>query len=109
MLWVAWFTLAVVARWTNPALSLISNRLLIVALYEGCGIPLDKALAAYSFKLSADQGHTQAQANYAFILYHSDGIPVNKSLAAHYFKFSADQGLAETQLNYGMMLSHGRL
>jgi TPR repeat protein len=52
---------------------------------------MDKSLAAHYYKLPADQGHTIAQFNYAFLLEKGDRIAMDKSLAAHYYKLSVDQ------------------
>jgi TPR repeat protein len=68
---------------------------------------MNKSLAAYYFKLSADQGYAAAQCNYAFHLAKGDGIAMNKSLAAYYFKLSADQGHPDAQSNYAFLLANG--
>jgi TPR repeat protein len=52
---------------------------------------MDPSLAARYHKLSADQGHADAQFNYALLLKKGDVIGMDQSLAAHYYKLSADQ------------------
>jgi TPR repeat protein len=52
---------------------------------------MDKSAAAHYFKLSADQGHADAQSFYGCCLSNGDGVSMDKSAAAHYFKLSADQ------------------
>jgi TPR repeat protein len=68
-------------------------------LAKGDGIPMNKSLATYYFKLSADQGIAEAQFNYGLSLARGDGIAMNKPLAAHYFKMSADQKNHHAQFN----------
>jgi hypothetical protein len=68
---------------------------------------MNKSLAAYYFKLSADQGHAKSQFSYGIMLFHGDGIAMNKSLAAYYFKLSADQGHAAAQFIYACCLFNG--
>jgi TPR repeat protein len=52
----------------------------------------------------ADQGHADAQFNYATFLLHDRGDGEN---AARYFKMAADQGHAGGQNGYGMCLDLG--
>jgi hypothetical protein len=50
-----------------------------ILLEIGYAIPIDKSLAAHSYKLSADQGLAAAQFNYGMILKNGYGIPIDRS------------------------------
>jgi TPR repeat protein len=53
-------------------------------------ISMNIGLAAYYFKLAADQGLAQAQSNYGFCLHNGEGVSIDMRSAAHYFKLAAD-------------------
>ena len=73
----------------------------------GEGVTKDLAGAAHYFKISADQGHAQAQYNYGVMLYHGYGIEQNLYAAAHYYHIAANQGFAPAQYNFAVVLANG--
>jgi TPR repeat protein len=72
-----------------------------VCLYNGIGVQQNFEMAAYYFKLSADQGLAEGQYRYGICLHKGDGVQRNFEMAAYYFKLSADQGHALGQFKYG--------
>jgi TPR repeat protein len=75
---------------------------------EGRGIPMNSSFAVHYFKLSADQGHAEAQLHYGICLFNGRDSPANLSVAAHYFKLSADQRYPDDQFRYAVALLNGR-
>jgi TPR repeat protein len=59
------------------------------------------------YRLAADQGHAQAQANIAVCYHKGEGVLQNPSEAARYC-LAADQGHAEAQCDYAQFCSHGQ-
>jgi TPR repeat protein len=56
---------------------------------------MNKSQSAYYFKLSADQGLTNAQILIARLPRKPYGIGMDRSKAAHYLKLAADQSSVE--------------
>jgi TPR repeat protein len=76
-------------------------------LYYSVGIPRNFEMAAYYFKLAADEGLAEGQYNYGFCLQRGEGVERNFEKASYYFKLAADQGDARGQCNYGFCLQRG--
>lgn len=70
--------------------------------FYGCLNNLDDQEAFTFYKLSADQGHMEAQ--YMLAICYNDGIEEDPDgvLAFKYFKLSADQGYADAQYQVGI-------
>tara|TARA_B100000029_G_scaffold438427_1_gene454291 strand:- start:341 stop:1156 length:816 start_codon:yes stop_codon:yes gene_type:complete len=64
--------------------------------------------AAMWFKRAAEQGHREAQFNFACMLAEGHGVEVNAIEAAKWFSKAADQGLAAAQFNLGVIHEEGR-
>jgi TPR repeat protein len=75
--------------------------------FKGEGMPQDRREAARLFRLAADQGHAEAQCNYAHCCDKGEGVPQNHGEAARYFCLAADQGLAHAQLGLGLCCVKG--
>jgi TPR repeat protein len=76
-------------------------------LESGTGVPRDISAAATNYRLSADQGKSDAQVRYGDCLEHGNGVPANYSESARYYRMSARQGHAEGQWRYGACLEEG--
>jgi TPR repeat protein len=77
-------------------------------LFLSDGIEMNKTLAASHSKLAADQGHADAEFNFAESLLWGDGVEMNTSQATHNYKFSAHQGDTMTQFQYQSLLVSGK-
>jgi TPR repeat protein len=71
-------------------------------LEYGIGISVNPSEAAKYYKLSADQGNSSGQCDYACCLQSGIGVSMNPSEAAKYYKLSADQGNSSGQCNYAL-------
>jgi TPR repeat protein len=60
--------------------------------------------AAEYFKLSADQGHADAQLHYGLYLHTGNVVNRDSVKAAQYFELSADQGSNCAQMLYGIIM-----
>ena len=70
---------------------------------EGQGVKQDYLEASRLFKLSADQGNSNAQNNLGNLYYDGHGVKQDYQEAARLFKLSADQGNASAQLKLGWL------
>lgn len=64
--------------------------------------------SAMWFLRAAEQGHREAQFNFACMLAGGQGVAVNPAEAAKWFRKAADQGLAKAQFNLGVLFDEGR-
>lgn len=82
----------------DPAAQLIYANI----LFNGRGIPVDRAGARKYFKKSADGGNCDAQYQFADILMSGWGMPKNPKLACEYFTKASSQGHLESKYRLGM-------
>jgi hypothetical protein len=64
-------------------------------------------MAAYYFKLPADQGNAHGKYKDRIYLDNGTGVTRDLPMAAQRFNLSADQGAVDGQLKYGICLSDG--
>ncbi len=75
---------------------------------EGLGVIQSYDEAVRLYKLSADQGHTQAQCNLGNMYYIGRGVPQSDSEAVAWFRRAAEQGNVTALCNLGLMYRNGR-
>ena len=74
---------------------------------KGEGVPRDLAEAARFFRLAAEQGLANAQANLAGAYMHGLGVAVDYAAAMQLARRSADQGNAAGEFNVGVLYARG--
>ena len=74
---------------------------------DGEGVAVNKSEAFKWFKLAAEKGYADAQANLGFCYLNGEGIDSNKLEGFKWFKLAAEQGHAISQQNLGMCYEHG--
>lgn len=75
--------------------------------YWGCGVPVDKEMAAALYRRAADQGHSNAQ--YCLGVLYSDGEGVDRDEveAAAWLRKAAEQGNKDAQVSLGLAYKTG--
>lgn len=63
----------------------------------GC-VPEDAAMAFKYFKMSAEQGFSDAQSTLGFCYQSGQGVERDPALAYHWFKLACDQGKTDAQV-----------
>ena len=100
---------------------LLINIMIIAATIHSAALfaiaGFDEGVAAYKrgdytnafkeFKMSADQGNTEAQLKLGTMYQFGVGIAQDDAEAAKWYLKAADQGLAEAQFNLGVMYARG--
>ena len=76
-------------------------------LFNGEGVPANKAEAVPYIKKAADSGDVNCIYSYALFLFKGLIVPENKLEAIRYYKMSADKGNIEAASIYGIMLYNG--
>ena len=75
--------------------------------YGRNGKPQDYAQAVKYYRLAADHGYAEAQANLGYCYENGLGVKQNYSNAVMYYRLAADQGNAMAQCNLGYCYYHG--
>ena len=76
-------------------------------LYDGMGVPIDKAGALKAFKIAAKDGCHISQKQCAEMLYNGEGSSVDKVQSFAYYQMAAKQGCCGAQYNCAIMLKNG--
>jgi TPR repeat protein len=76
-------------------------------LFRGDGISMNKSLDSHYFKLSADQGASFCQLEFANFRLHADNGPIDFAESTNYLRLAVGQGSAVGQLRLGFCLFSG--
>jgi hypothetical protein len=75
--------------------------------YWGCGVPVDKEMAAALYRRAADQGHSNAQYCLAVLYSNGEGVDQDEVEAAAWLRKAAEQGNADAQISLGLAYKTG--
>jgi TPR repeat protein len=76
--------------------------------HDGQGVPQNDAEALKWYRLAADQGNAQAQANLGIMYEKGQGVPRNAAEAMRWYRLAADLGNPRAQSGLGAMYADGQ-
>jgi TPR repeat protein len=74
----------------------------------GRGVEQSDTQAVYWYRLSAEQGNSNAQDNLGWMYLNGRSVEQSDTQAVHWYRLSAEQGNSKAQVNLGWMYENGR-